>query len=1288
VAAPAKVMRHRPSLLSGAVALLLAQAGTAQTSDVGALELPWTPKHEAGRCAFRGHCGKQSLFGKDLPCVDNGLAEDPDAELRKELVDLCGSAWSEGPVCCTLEQVQSLKSELGTPNTLIGSCPACKYNFFNLFCTFTCSPDQSLFVNITESAEKNGKHLVTELDQLISEEYGTGFYDSCKEVKFGGANSKAMDLIGGGATNYHDLLKFLGTKKPFVGSPFQINFPSEYSEPDMNALELKPKKCNDEDPDYRCVCVDCPEVCPELPEVRKSGSCKVGLLPCLSLASILSYSVLFLTLVGYIAGHVAWRKYAQNRVERTRLLHESSISDDEDEGGPVLTEAMRDRPIKRYWLNDKCDQVFYKLGHAAARFPGMTIGASLVVVAILCAGWVRFDLEKEPARLWVSPSSAAAQEKQYFDENFGPFYRAEKVFLVNDTNPAGPGPVLSYDTLKWWMDVEKSIDSIESPTYGKYFKDLCFKPANDACVVQSVTAYWNSKGGLDPKYWKDDLRSCAKSPVDCRPEFGQPIEPRMVLGGFGDDVLGAEAMTVTWVVNNAVDATTLAHAIDFETALRDRLLEVQQEAADRGLRLSFNTEISLEQELNKSTNTDAKIVIISYIVMFIYACMALGTPFKHAFRNPALLLVESKVTLGLVGIIIVLMSIGASIGFFSWVGLKATLIIAEVIPFIILAVGVDNIFLIVHELERVNVSCADQMVEERVARALGRMGPSILFSALTETAAFALGAAVGMPAVRNFAAYAAGAVLVNAILQTTMFVSFLSLNQMRVEDHRCELWPWWQITKARIHLNGSNGYVPGGRQSDMEEESFLQVFIKSTYAPLILGKKAKVVIVTIFLGIFAAAVALLPEIEIGLDQRVAIPDGSYLIPYFNDLYAYLEIGPPLYFVTRDVDVSRRHEQQELCSRFTTCQELSLANTLELERQRPEVSFISSPTASWIDDFFLWLNPIYDQCCVERGETCFADREPAWNVSLSGMPEGDEFVHYLEKFLKTPTSDICPLGGQAAYGQAVVLTEDKKSVKASHFRTAHTPLRSQKEFIEAYAAARRVASDISRRTGADVFPYSVFYIFFDQYLSIVPLTAGLVCAAIGIIFVIASLLLGSVATGAVVTVTVTMSVIDIMGSMAVLGVSLNAVSLVNLIICVGISVEFCAHIARAFMFPSRTVMENHNNTFRGRDARAWTALANVGGSVFSGITVTKLLGVCVLAFTRSKIFEIYYFRVWLSLVVFAALHALVFLPVALSIAGGQGYVDPESEGTAAQDLTDRRWRAIRVNDDHSDSEDDL
>lgn len=65
-----------------------------------------TKIHEEGRCAIRGHCGKQSIFGGELPCPDNGLAQQPDNSSRQKLVNLCGPKWEEGPVCCREEQVR------------------------------------------------------------------------------------------------------------------------------------------------------------------------------------------------------------------------------------------------------------------------------------------------------------------------------------------------------------------------------------------------------------------------------------------------------------------------------------------------------------------------------------------------------------------------------------------------------------------------------------------------------------------------------------------------------------------------------------------------------------------------------------------------------------------------------------------------------------------------------------------------------------------------------------------------------------------------------------------------------------------------------------------------------------------------------------------------------------------------------------------------------------------------------------------------------------------------------
>ncbi|KAI9840838.1 MAG: hypothetical protein M1838_003885, partial [Thelocarpon superellum] len=1235
---------------------LLALSALVASSVLAANE-SWTTRHESGRCALRGQCGAQSFFGQELPCPDNGPADEPTPAARAKLVNICGAEWSEGLVCCEEDQIDALTSNLKSAEAIISACPACKENFFNLFCTFTCSPDQSRFLNVTAlDQSRTQQTVVTELDFLVADRYGQGFYNSCQEVKFGAANARAMDFIGGGAKNYTDFLTFLGHKNPPFGSPFQMNLPRPAGRQTegMRALDDDPKSCNDPDPRYRCSCVDCPDVCPELPELAEDEACYVGILPCLSFAVVLIYSVVLLLMVAGLAFHVAWQKHRRSKTERLRLLRDTAPSDDDEDDTHVLHHpGMVERPPRQYPLNVFLDAAFRRLGSATAHYPAITITLSVVVVAVLSLGWMNFAIETDPVRLWVSPTSAAAEEKSFFDQHFGPFYRAQQAFLVNDTTPGGPGPVLSYDTLGWWFDVESRVQRLKSIQHGLTLDDVCFKPTGDACVVQSVTHYFPAGfASLEPDTWAAQLRACTAHPVDCLPDFQQPLHQEMILGGWQEsgDVVDAAALIVTWVVNNhGQGSEEEARAMDWEESLKGLLLAVQEEARERGLRLSFSTEVSLEQELNQSTNTDAKIVVISYLIMFLYASLALGSTVQAGrtlLRSPSTALVQSKFSLGVIGILIVLMSVSASVGLFAGLGVKVTLIIAEVIPFLVLAVGVDNIFLIVHELDRVNVSRPDEVVEERVARALGRMGPSILLSGLTETVAFALGAVVGMPAVRNFAIYAAGAVFINACLQVTMFTAVLTWNQRRVEDNRADCVPCVRLRPVAL----TNGH--GGRSAyDADEEGRLQRFIRQTYAPALLQRPIKVAVLMAFLALFTTGIALIPEVRLGLDQRIAIPSDSYLIPYFDDLYAYFDAGPPVYFVTRELNVTARVHQEELCARFAACHPFSLTNILEQERKRAERSYIADPTASWIDDFFLWLNPTFEDCCREDGDVCFADRDPAWNTTLYGMPEGSEFVHYLEQWLDAPTTQDCALGGRAAYGHAVVVDAGRTTIPASHFRTAHAPLRSQEDFIAAFASARRIAHDISQEMGAEVFPYSKFYIFFDQYASIVQLTTTLLGTALAFILVITSVLLGSVRTGVVVTGTVVMIVVDILGTMAVAGVSLNAVSLVNLVICVGIGVEFCAHIARAFMFPSRSVLERGRHQFRPHDARAWTALVNVGGSVFSGITITKLLGVCVLAFTRSKIFEIYYFRIWLALVVFAATHALIFLPVALSLFGG-------------------------------------
>ncbi|KAF7353000.1 SSD domain-containing protein [Mycena venus] len=1331
------------------------------------------------------------LSSNPLPCPYDGPAVEPeDEEARALLVDVCGPEYAEGPVCCTSDQVEAIRENFGRVEGLLSTCPACRNNFRSFFCTFTCSPDQRTFVNITSTQLTSGRQeAVKSLDFFVGQQFAEGFFDSCKNVQFDAANSYAMDLIGGGAKNYTAFLKFMGDEKPF-GSPFQIDFPPQ-TPPEFAALDPPPRNCYDNDLESRCPCIDCPSVCPTLPEIPAPGSepiCHVGAITCLSFVLILTYA---LAVSGFFLGYVVQntiRKRREQTYERMALSAETaSISsprsqsrgligqaslahhlDDESSGatqfesrhlgrGASLVDPIDTVQPRQYPLNNILRRVFYRLGLMTASSPWLTFAVVFLLVGLLNIGWKYFAVERDPVRLWVAPSSESRIQKEYFDQQFGPFYRSEQIFLTasdrtSESNSSlslvgGTGPVLSWDRLQYWFDVEAEIRDLKSPS-GYRLKDICFKPAGPrgACVVQSVGGWFdNDLDAYNETSWKTQLEKCANQPVECRPDYEQPLAPQFVLGGVpvnGDgskDFSGAEAMIVTYVVNDSLDPAVQAKAMEWEGTLRDYLLDLKERSSsEAGLQIAFSTGVSLEEEINKSANTDVKIVVLSYLAMFVYVSLTLGsaTPgredegivsslvqWAHNFprlftregrasstvsvdsrtvprffpRLPRSLFIGSKFMLGLFGISLVILSVSSSVGFFSLIGVKVTLIIAEVIPFLVLAVGVDNVFILVHELDRQNLlhgpnaaptahgpgfatplspnshghrspfdSTQDDVdvdagsmplylsAEERVARTLAKMGPSILLSTITETVAFALGALVPMPAVRNFALYAAGSVFLNAFLQVTVFISALSLDLRRVEASRVDCFPCIRIP-SRIQLLDAPAYASGlGR---------IARFIRRHYAPFLLKPIVKGVVFALFGGVFVASVISMQHIQLGLDQRLALPSESYLIPYFDNMDMYYDVGPPVYFVSHDIDVTQRAGQQALCGWFTTCADFSIANSLEAERKRPQVSFISEPASSWIDNFLGWLNPIGESCCRVRKanpkvfctehesdrlcQSCYLDKTPAWNITMDGLPEDEEFMWYLKQWLISPTTESCPVAGKSSFGTALSVSEDGGQVVASHFRTFHSPLKTQEDFINAFAAAHRVAEDISRQTGA-------------TYAHVVAITQEVLGFGLAAVLLVTALMLGSWRTGTIVTSVVALTVVSVMGVMAVWGISLNAISLVNLVISLGIAVEFCAHIARAFMSAG------------SGDERMWTALVDVGPSVLSGITFTKLIGMSVLALTRSRLLEIYYFRMWLTLIISGALHGLVLLPVILSVAGGPGF--PQQEA-------DEEWMSNAIRNDY-------
>ncbi|KAI8334838.1 patched family-domain-containing protein [Choanephora cucurbitarum] len=1254
----------------------------------------FTPIHQKGYCAMRG----QADTFPTLPLVNNIPAITPSSnKFRQLLVDTCGTEYTEGPTCCDEDQLDSLVSQVKQAEAIIGSCPACWKNFLKFWCSFTCSPDQSTFVNITAAEQNNDASTVSKADYWVGDNFGTQFYDSCKDIQFGQSNTFAMDLIGGGAKNWYDMVTYMGRKRPGLGSPFQIDFPP-LNQNGLDRFNEDGKSCNDTDPAYRCACVDCQAVCPVLPPApNETPECHVGLLRCWSFTMLITYATILLFSVVLLAARNKrvgqWMQrflgISLDRMESRGLYERLALSDDGEDDEDAAAENLLDPDYtpRRYWLNSRLQSWFYHQGLLCARHPWAVIMTSLVFVSICSSGWSRFSIERNPINLWVSPSSTALAQKAHFDENFTPFYRTAQIFLVSETD----APISSAERLKSLFELENEIRGLKSEVYGDSLQDICFHPTGDSCIVQSVTGYWQSDiYNFDPDNWKEYLEECTSQPSLCLPEFKQPLKPDMIMGGYENgSYLTSKALIVTFVLRNSLNASETDRSEKWEKTLLANILTGLNDRPEwKGVRISYSTESSLETELNKSSNTDATTIIVSYVVMFVYAAIALG---KISSLNPRRLLVDSKFSLAICGIMIVIFSVSSAVGIFSFTGKKTTLIIAEVIPFLVLAVGVDNIFILCHEYARRAELGGDESIEERAAKTLGKMGPSIFLSSLSETIAFGLGTLVTMPAVSSFAIVASIAVFIDFILQVTCFVSCLVLDARRTQSNRVDCVPCIRVKAPEV----------------LEKEGILQQVFQYYYVPFLMNRFVRYIVCFGFLGMFMAGLSLAPQIPMGLDQRIALPSDSYLVQYFNDIDQYFNVGPPAYFVVKNANLTERSIQKKICGRFPACHERSLINVLEQERKRPNVSFIKEPTSAWFDDFMYWLNPNTDCCRLrnqptmsprrmsslekpyysKKWELCgpFDDEEectycnPGWDVGMNEFPQGQSFLNFFDLWIDQIPDEDCPLGGKAAYGDAIVADHKDVTIKSSYFRTFHTPLRSQDQFIDAYDSALRIADGLSQELDLEVYPYSVFYVFFEQYRYIAALAFEILGLAIVSIFAVTSCLLGSLQCGLIVMSVVVMILIDVVGAMTLWGVSLNGVSLVNLVICVGISVEFCCHIARGFMVASGT-----------REDRAGKSMVDVGSSVFCGITLTKFAGIIVLAFTRSKIFEVYYFRMYLTIVILGALHGLVLLPVLLSMFGGEGMsltAEFDEDGFAwstGHDWPGRNNRGLLI-DDHESSD---
>ncbi|KAK4781437.1 hypothetical protein SAY86_015539 [Trapa natans] len=1116
-------------------------------------------RHSEEYCAMYDICGARP-DGKVLNCPYGSPSVKPDDLLSSKIQSLCPTI--TGNICCSEAQFDTLRTQVQQAIPFLVGCPACLRNFLNLFCELTCSPNQSLFINVTSVSKDKNNSTVDGIEYYITDEFGEGLYESCKDVKFGTMNAQAIQFIGDGAKNFKEWFAFIGRRATsnMPGSPFAINFlPSATKSSGMRPMDVPTYSCSDTS--LGCSCGDCPSstVCSNLatPQQHKEGSCSVRIGSVKAKCVDISLAILYIISVSLFFG---WGLFLRTRgksaSQRKQLSRNdsnqlySSTQKNEDLPVEMLVEAPHIRNgVQLSFVQGYLSKFYRAYGTWVARNPTLVLFASLSAILALCIGLIRFKVETRPEKLWVGPGSRAAAEKQFFDSHLAPFYRIEQLILatVPGADHKKPPSILTGDNIKLLFEIQKKVDGIRANYSGSTVSltDICMKPLGQDCASQTVLQYFKMDQTNYDNYGVDHVSYCFQyftSSDKCMSAFKAPLDPSTVLGGFsGNNYSEASAFIITYPVNNALnkEGNETRKAVAWEKAFiqlaQSELLPMVQ---NMNLTLSFSSESSIEDELKRESTADAITILISYLVMFGYISMTLGDmPRFSSFY------IYSKVLLGLSGVILVMLSVLGSVGFFSAIGVKSTLIIMEVIPFLVLAVGVDNMCILVHAVKRQQLELT---LESRISNALVEVGPSITLASLSEVLAFAVGSFIPMPACRVFSMFAALAVLLDFLLQISAFVSLIVFDFMRAEDKRIDCFPCIRVSLTCPDSDKGIGQRKLG---------LLARYMKEIHAPVLSRWGVKLVVTSVFVAFSLTSIALCTRIEPGLEQKIVLPRDSYLQGYFHDVSKYLRIGPPLYFVVKNYNYSSESRQTNQLCAINQCDADSLLNEISRASLKPESSYIAKPAASWLDDFLVWMSPEAFGCCRKfiNGTYCPPNDQPPCcpagqaSCSLGGpckecttcflhsdlqndRPSTSQFKEKLPWFLTSLPSADCAKAGHGAYTDSVDLQGYENGIiQASSFRTYHTPLNKQVDYVNSLRAARDFSSKVSKSLKMEIFPYSVFYMFFEQYLDIWKTALINLAIAVGAVFIVCLVITCSLWTSAIIFLVLTMIVVDLLVS---------------------------------------------------------------------------------------------------------------------------------------------------------------
>ncbi|XP_043269886.1 patched domain-containing protein 3 isoform X2 [Venturia canescens] len=664
---------------------------------------------------------------------------------------------------------------------------------------------------------------------------------------------------------------------------------------------------------------------------------------------------------------------------------------------------------------------------------------------------------------------------------------------------------------------------------------------------------------------------------------------------FGGSVI-TEDLTI-----DTVPAVQLAYFIAADNKRQDAIGAAWEEAflnnvgkaEDEGLFQHISTarfaSRTLELELEANTKTVVPYFSSTFAIMGIFSivtCMMTDW-------------VRSKPWLGLLGNVSAGLATVSAFGLCMYLGVDFIgLNLAA--PFLMIGIGIDDTFVMLAAWRRTNIM---KLVPERMAVTLSEAAVSITITSLTDMISFFIGIISPFPSVQIFCIYSGFAVVFTFLFHLTFFSACVAISGYCEQSNRhsvvcCKVQPLSKSAHRswlyRVLCTG--GVDPDDPTNPVDNpEHGCMTWFRDYLAAALNCRSVKCLVILVFGLYLTGAMYGLTTLQEGLDRRKLSKEDSYSITFYDREDFYFREFP--YRI--QVIVSGQYDYsdpliQEQMENLTS----SLESTV----------YISTPiyTESWLRSF------------------------------LSYMKRNDE---YLNATISTETSFIETLKDvwlfpKSTFSLDVKFDKSEQHIVASRFLIQAVNISGTNQEKEMVKELRRLCAESP--LNATVFhPY---FVFFDQFELVRPTSIQCMIFGALIMMLISFIFIPNVLCSLWVAFCIVSIELGVAGYMALWDVNLDSISMINLIMCIGFSVDFTAHICYAYMSSKEKRPED----------RVKECLYSLGLPIVQGAAST-ILGLVALILAGTYIFLVFFKMVFLVIFI-GALHGLLLLPVLLSIFG--------------------------------------